>query len=184
MTTDTLQAVATANHTQNISNHMQGFLVALESRQELGFYTPATSELAESILAYIGEDTLIETAETFEEDDDLMGGVNLVEPFYIEYFTSNVAAIKKYLGIITNEDECGDASYSFIYNLIETQCQSDFDISHVKTAFNSPINTTIDTLDDSNPYDDVYYFVAEFSSALVARSVCQAYTNYTLLELA
>ena len=82
-----------------------------------------------------------------------------------------------------DEDHHPDAGYDYIYSEIEVQCSSDFDIEHVKVAFNSPKNTTVETLDDSDPYDDVYFYSAEFSSAIVARSICQAYTKYTQLSL-
>ena len=169
----------------NLSEHMQGFLIALESRQLLDFHTPATAPLTESLLRYIGEDALVEAAEAFEEDDDLMDGVNLVEPFYLKYFIDNLDGIKHYLGVTaeTDEDHHPDTGYDYIYDLIDVQCFSSFDIEHVKVAFNSPKNTTEETLDDSDPYDDVYFFTAEFSSAVVARSICQAYTNYTQLAL-
>lgn len=175
-----------ASTTTNISSHMKGFLVALESRQELGFYTTATTPLTESLMSYLDEDSFIQAAELLDENDDLMGAVNVVEPFYVEYFTKNCEAIKTFLAINTDIDLEDDiqSGYQYIYNLIEDNCMSDFGLEHVKAAFNNPRNTTIDTLDDSNPYDDVYYFVSEFTSALVLRSICQAYTNYTQLELA
>ena len=183
--TTLLDNAPAAKNNANLSEHMQGFLTALESRQLLEFYTPATALLTESLLGYLGEDALVEAAKAFEEDDDLMDSVNLVEPFYLKYFIDNLDGIKQYLGVTTeiDEDHHPDAGYDYIYNLIDVQCFSSFDIEHVKVAFNSPKNTTEETLDDSDPYDDVYFFTAEFSSAVVARSICQAYTNYTQLAL-
>lgn len=183
--TTLLDNAPASNTLNNISDHMKGFLVALESRQLLDFHTPATALLTESLLSYLGEDALVEAAEAFEEDNDLMDSVNLVEPFYLKYFIDNLDGIKQYLGVTaeTDEDHHPDAGYDYIYDLIDVQCFSSFGIEHVKVAFNSPKNTTEETLDDSNPYDDVYFFTAEFSSAVVARSICQAYTNYTQLTL-
>lgn len=184
MTTLVSSSAVNANDVK-ICEHMQGFLLALENRQELGLYTPATAHLTEALLNYLAEDDLIAAAEGFAEDDDLMDAVNLVEPFYLEYFTENREAIKRYLGATSeaDEDHHPNAGYDYIYSEIEVQCSSDFNIEHVKVAFNSPKNTTVETLDDNDPYDDVYFYSAEFSSAIVARSICQAYTKYTQLAL-
>lgn len=168
-----------------LSENMKGFLIALENRKEVVLYTPATANLAASLLSYLSEDDFVAAAESFDKDDDLMDAVNLVEPFYVQYFTDNRDDIKGFLRVTKegDEDHDCDAGYDYIFDEIDRQFYREFTIEHVKVAFNSPKNTTIETLDDSDVFDDVYYYTSEFASAIVARSICLAYISYSQLAL-
>lgn len=171
----------------NISDHLKGFLIALENHEELGLFidqgqqfTPVQASLANQLFSWISEEDFSMGAKLLIDDDyDLMDGINLVEPFYIEFFTQNRMEVLKHLCSDLDSEENLENTYKIIMS--EISVYDDFDIEHIKTAFLSPKHTTLEELNDEDIFDNAYFYTAEFASGMIAREVALAYNNYIRL---
>ena len=171
----------------NISDHMKGFLVAIENGENLNLFsdeteefTPVREPLVSQLLSWISEAEFVMGVKVLADDDyDIIDGVNLVELFYLEFFTQNRMEILKYLCLDPDSEECIEAACEHI--LLYIDVYDNFTIEHVKTAFLSPKHATVEELDDEDIFDNAYFYTAEFSSAMIARALAFAYNKYTNL---
>jgi hypothetical protein len=179
---------ACTNQDFNTTDQMKGFLIAIENDEEFKLflnenegqahqYTPVAESLASQMLSWISEADFATGSKTLAEDDyNLMDAVDLVEPFYLEFFTQNRMEILKHLCSDLDSEECLENAWKQM--LWEIGVYDNFESEHVKVAFLSPKHTTVEELDDVDIFDNAYFYTAEFASAMIARSIACAYNNY------